>query len=216
MHPLTLALIVLIALSACSTPHNTLVGHPKTDFRSYQWNQPDSLYYGKTDDLLAGTSNKRIIRWARRKHYHFVGLEVMNTSTQFRKGFQLSFYDNDKLIQLIRNQWVAKKARQKGTRVSLIAMPFYLLESIWRSNLNECAEDGSQQSDVNTDDKVLFTEILMESDTRNRNKANGDLAKELAEYDFSEKVLPAGKPVYGVIVFSGKQPPTNLQVRIQP
>jgi hypothetical protein len=182
----------------------------KLNHFDYQENKQDSLQYGYFQNLLELSDNKRLKRWANRKKYDIYGFNVINTSNDFRKGYQLKFYSNGKKLNLVRNEWVAKKARQRGTATPIIALPFYFLEIalFHKDEINETDEYGFSTFD----NDQLQTVQAIKNDHETRKKANLDLKEDLKNHDISHKVLPFGEAIYGIIIIESKEPITNITV----
>ncbi|MCU4175127.1 hypothetical protein [Carboxylicivirga sp. N1Y90] len=204
-------LFCILLLSSCAVQHKTLPKLNISYIESFHLNETDSLYYGYFKDLLALTENSKLKqRWAKRKNYQIIGFEVMNTSESFTKGFQLKFYHNNERIIPLRNEWIAKKARQKVNKVSLIAYPMHFIELCLFPPEKQEDEDGFDTTDYST---VSLKAAEMNNEVRK--KANSDLLKDLQENDISHKVLPRGLPVYGIIIIEGNIPLDQLQVKLK-
>lgn len=197
-------------ISSCASKHKTLPELNISYIDAFHINENDSLYYGYFEDLLQLNDNKKLKRWTNRKNYKILGFEVINTSYSFVKGFQLKFYDNNQRIIPIRNEWVAKKARQKVNRVSFFAYPMHIIEMCLFPPEKEIDEYGFDISDYST-----VSMQIAEQNNKIRKKANSDLLKDLSQNDISDKVLPRGVPVYGIIIIEGNVNIQQLQVRLK-
>ena len=165
---------------------------------SFQKNNRDSIKYRFYNGILKSSGNKHLIRWANRHHYHAFGVEIVNLSGDFRKGFQLKFYINQNRLIPVNNQWFAKKARQKMSAAPFIAIPFFVAESaIFHSD----PPRGSDGFEIDPDYNTSITGKVVEADNKRRKHANAKFLNDLKELDLSYKVVPTGKPVYGIVIF---------------
>ncbi|WP_212215864.1 hypothetical protein [Carboxylicivirga linearis] len=200
---LTLALL----LASCAVEHKVIPELSIGNIDTYQFNETDSLYYGYFKDLLKESCNKRLQRWAKRKHYTFVGFKVTNASLEFTKGYQLKYYYKGQKITPVRNQWVAHKARQKSKASGWLALPFTLIEkAIWPPE-EVYDEYGFSQNDEST-----ISSQIAEDDNKVRKQANKDLAEDLVSHEISDKVLHTGVPVYGIMVLEGDIDLAQLEI----
>jgi len=205
------ALTVVLLFSSCAVQHQHIPELNLTHFNSYRTNQTDALQYGYFENLLQHANNKRLIRWAKRKNYQVVGFYVINTSDEFRKGFQLKFYHNNQRLKLIRNEWVAKKSRQKGGGAHLAAIPFIIAES---ALLNSDDDDDYSISHQTLEEEAPFTMAFVDANEKVRKRANKDLLDNLVDHDISHQVLPFGIPIYGIIIIDDSVPINNIEVRL--
>jgi len=199
-------------MPSCAIQHDQIPTFNLAHFNSYQVNKTDSLQYGYFENILEQTANKRLKRWAARKDYQIIGFNVINTSEDFRKGYQLKFYHKGKRLNLVRNEWAAKKTRQKASAAPLIALPFYLLELALFQSAEDKQVDEYGFSTSNNED--FITVQAMEEDNKRRQQANKDLATDMRKNDISYKTLPFGTPVYGIIIIDSKAPIDDIEVRL--
>lgn len=203
-----------ILLSSCAVQHHQLPTLSLVNFDNYHTNNNDGLQYGYFENVLEYSENKRLIRWAKRKNYQIIGFNVINISDDFRKGYQLKFYRNNKQLSLVRNEWVADKAKQKAGNTFLFAIPFFLLETAIRGDEDENTprdEYGFKIEDIET---TPVTNDFVQASENVRKEANRNLLNDLRKYDISHQVLPYGVPVYGVIVIDDKIPVDDIEVRL--
>jgi len=208
MKPTFLIYTLAVLMASCAVKHKTIPELSLGNINTYQFNESDSLYYGYFSNLLKESGNKRLQRWAKRKHYTFVGFEVTNASLEFTKGYQLKYYYKGKKITPFRNQWIAHKARQKSKASRFLALPFSLLEKAIYPPEEVYDEYGFSQ----TDETTLSSKIA-EADNEVRKQANRDLAEDLVTHEISDKVLYTGVPVYGIMVLEGDIDLSKLQIR---
>jgi len=204
-------------LSSCAVKHKQLTTLNLVHFNSYHFNNIDSIQYGYFENLLENllehSNNKRLIRWANRKNYQFIGFNVINTSEDFRKGYQLKFYHKGQRLNLVRNEWAAHKAKQKVSAAPFIAVPFIILEAILFNKDKEPQRDEYGFSIYDENNSVSMQ--LVEADNELRKKANKNLLKDLILHDICHQTLPFGVPVYGIIIIDSKEPLDSIKVSLQ-
>jgi len=184
-------------------------------FDSFTTNYTDSIQYGYFENLLEYSNNKRLKRWAHRNNYQIIGFNVINTSSQFRKGYQLKFYHKGKRLNLVRNEWAAKKARQKGHAVPFIALPFAIIETAILNNDDDDQLRDEYGFQIAEQEFSPITTSVVESNNKVRKQANKNLRTNLTKNDISHQVLPFGVPVYGIIIIDSKAPVDDIEVRLQ-
>ncbi|TAJ14225.1 hypothetical protein DMA11_05920 [Marinilabiliaceae bacterium JC017] len=206
--------ILLFTISSCAVSHKTLPPITCAPTDKFITNTQDSLQYGFFRDVLKLSGNKHVNRWAHHHHYQVIGMEVINTSGQFRKGYQLQFYEGDERLSPVRIAWFAKKARQRSSGASFIAFPFILIEWALKGQLDEDYEPPRDANGFEEPRDPTLAEELAAQDNKRRKQANADLTKDLTAYDFTYKTLKSGVPVYGIVIFDRKDPLRNLNVRM--
>ncbi len=208
MKPTLLILALAVLMASCAVEHKAIPELSLGNIDTYQFNETDSLYYGYFNDLLKESDNKRLQRWAKRKHYTFVGFEVTNASLEFTKGYQLKYYYKGQKITPVRNQWVAHKARQKSKASSWLALPFTLLErAIWPP------EEVYDEYGFSHTDATSISSQIADDDNAVRKQANKNLAEDLVNHEISDKVLHTGVPVYAIMVLEGDIDLSQLEIR---
>ncbi len=208
MKPTIFALTLILLCTSCAVEHRIIPKLESGSIQPLRFNHNDSLSYGYFKDLLELSDNKRLKRWAKRNDYNIIGFEVTNVGSEFTKGFQLKYYLNNQRITPIRNAWIARKARQKVNGMALLAIPVSIIE--WAIFPKEPEYDayGFDQTDYTT-----VSMKMAESNNSVRKQANKELLNNLVRYEISDKVLPKGIPVYGIIVLKGNIDLSKLEVR---
>ena len=208
-----LKLSLVLLLTTCAVDYRTIPPVICNETIILKENSEDSIKYRFFKDVLVSSGNKHLIRWARRHNYKAIGVEVTNLSGKFRKGFQLKYYEKEKRIIPVNNIWFAKKARQKMSGAPFIAIPFIILEeaifpySGYPTDANGFALYPEYNSSI--------TCSVVESDKKRRKRANAKLLNDLKDLDLSYRVLPAGRPVYGIVIFNQNVSPEKLKVNIE-
>lgn len=208
MKPHILILSTIITLTSCAVQHQVIAPSSTGLVDTMYFNAKDSLYYGYFENLLEQSTNKRLRRWAKRKSYQIIGFQVINASSNFTKGYQLKFYQDNQRIIPVRNEWIAHKARQKTNNVAFIAIPVSII-------LHAMFDSKDDQFDLACKDE-LFETLPMEISSANnevRKASNKKLTEELTALDISDKVLQKDSPVYGIVIFKGNVDFNKLQVR---
>ncbi|MCU4165068.1 hypothetical protein [Carboxylicivirga caseinilyticus] len=206
MKPTFLILSIVYICASCATPHKVIPKLPSVAIDNIKFNSSDSLYYGYFEDILQKSDNKRLQRWAKRKNYSLIGFEVTNASTEFTKGYQLKYYYQGKKLTPIRNEWVAKKARQKINGLGLLAIPLGLIEMIFRDATYE-------NLDIDIGEGAPSSMRMAEINNQNRKEANRQLLNNLVNLEISDKVLKKGVPIYAVMVLEGEIDLSELEIR---
>ena len=200
-------------LTSCAVDYKAIPPVEYNETLILKENSEDSIKFKFFNDVLVSSGNKHLVRWARRHHYQAIGVEVTNMSGKFRKGFQLKYYNKEKRIIPVNNIWFAKKARQKMSGAPFIAIPFIILEEAIFSH-DDYPKDANGFA-LYPEYNTSITCSVVESDKKRRKRANAKLLNDLKELDLSYRVLPAGKPVYGIVIFNQDVSPEKLNVNIE-
>ena len=208
-----LKLLLVLLLTSCAVDYKVIPDVSCNASTGIRINSEDSIKFRFFNDVLASSGNKHLIRWAKRHNYQAIGLEVTNLSGKFRKGFQLKYYADEKRIVPVNNIWFAKKARQKMSGAPFIAIPFIILEEAIFSH-DDYPKDANG-FEFYPEYNSSITCSVVESDKKRRQRANAKLLADLKELDLSYRVLSAGKPVYGIVIFENNTTPEGLTIRIQ-
>ncbi len=82
--------------------------------------------------------------------------------------------------------------------VPIIAVPFFVAES---AIFHFESPRGSDGFELDPEHDTSVTGKVVEADNRRRKQANAKFLNDLKELDLSSKVLPTGKPVFGIVIF---------------
>ena len=208
-----LFLSLTASLFSCATKYKNISPVLLAEPVSYYSNTRDSIEVFFYNDVLDHSQNRKLYRWARRHNYTFTGVKIINRSGKFRKGFQLKFYDDSKRIIPANTGWVARKARTRTTAAPFVAIPFMLLEEAVLPHENDPRDPyGFEIYPEFTD---YITCEVVKQDNQHRKQANAQMSADLRSLDISGKVLPAGKPVYGIVILKNNISLSKLKVSIQ-
>lgn len=207
MKPIFLIITFVLICTSCAVKHQTIPEFQFENIEIQKFNPTDSLYYGYFKDLLKESNNKRLKRWAKRKDYTIIGFEVTNVSSNFTKGYQLKYFIGDQRIIPIRNEWIAKKARQKINGLGLLAIPVGLFEMVFRDAVYE-------NYDIDIGEGAPVSMQMAEANNQMRKQANKELLNELVSREISDKVLRRGIPVYAIVILEGDIDLNNLEVKL--
>ena len=204
--------VLIFAITSCAVDYKYIPPVTTCQAAGFQVNLQDSIKYGFFKDVLECSGNKHLIRWAKRHNYQIIGMEVVNMSGKFRKGFQLHYFNGNEQLTTVNSGWFANKARQKMSGAPFLAIPFIILEEAIFPH-NDYPKDANGF--------VLYPEYnqsitcsVVENDKKRRKHANAELLSDLRKHDFSYKVLPTGKSIYGIVIFNQPVSLDSLSVEI--
>jgi len=198
---------------SCATKYKTVKPVLLSTPFSFYSNTEDSIEIFFYSDVLDHSQNRKLYRWAKRHNYTFTGVKIINRSGKFRKGFQLKFYNDNKRVVPANTAWVARKARTRTTAAPFIAIPFLLLEeAILPHDEYPRGPDGFE---LYPEYSGYITCEITEQDNQHRKQSNTEMAADLKSLDISYKVLPTGKPVYGIVILKNNISLDRLKVSLQ-
>ncbi len=212
----------LFAFCSCATRHKPIAGIRDWPFQTSQFDTV--LDFSYTDQVLERTGNKRAGRWARRKNIEVIAVKVINNGERPIHGTQLQLFDGDKPIEIVQNEWLARKIRQRHSPGLFLTIPFMMIESIFWNELEE--DDDDRYNDVYLDeDPPLISAIVADSEEKKRKTANFNLSKELKKFQVNSMIYRPGQAVFGVIGIRTRKPlqqlhwvvvPTDLEITEHP
>ena len=120
-------LICVFLFGSCAVQHKSLSGIKEW---SYPQNQFDKQFdFSYVDDVLDKTNNKRSASWAKRKDIHVISIRLINNGKNPVHGMQISFYNGDDRAEIIHNNWLAKKVRQRFSPLMILWLPVFVVEA---------------------------------------------------------------------------------------
>ncbi len=185
-----LIILLVVVCCSCAVKHRTLT-------RVQDWSYPvgqmdDQLSFSYVDNILEKTNNKQGARWAKRKNIHVVSIRLINNSKHPIHGTQLSFFNGDEQVELVHNEWLAKKVRQRFSPLMVLFFPIALIEqAIYERAADNEYDDGVEHESIT----MSFAEQVDDF----RIKENSTLKDELMNFQLANQILMPGKPVYGII-----------------
>ncbi|WP_299582283.1 hypothetical protein [uncultured Sunxiuqinia sp.] len=183
-------ILLVVVCCSCAVKHRTLT-------RVQDWSYPvgqmdDQLSFSYVDNILEKTNNKQGARWAKRKNIHVVSIRLINNSKHPIHGTQLSFFNGDEQVELVHNEWLAKKVRQRFSPLMVLFFPIALIEqAIYERAADNEYDDGVEHESIT----MSFAEQVDDF----RIKENSTLKDELMNFQLANQILMPGKPVYGII-----------------
>ena len=201
-----------IVLVSCATRYKAVKPVLLSTPVGFYSNTEDSIDVFFFSDVLDHRQNRKLYRWAKRHNYTFMGVKIINRSGKFRKGFQLKFYSGDKRVVPANTAWVARKARTRTTAAPFIAIPFLLLEEAVLPYDNY--PRGPDGFELYPEYSGYITCEVVEQDNQHRKRSNAEMSADLRSLDISYKVLPTGKPVYGVVIIKNNIPLNDLKIKL--
>ncbi|MGQ7871179.1 hypothetical protein [Sunxiuqinia sp. sy24] len=189
-----LVILFVVCCSSCAVKHRTLT---RVQNWSYPVGQMDSqLSFSYVDNILEKTNNKRGARWANRKNIHVVSIRLINNSKQPIHGTQLAFFNGDEQVELLHNEWLAKKVRQRFSPLMILFFPIALMEQAIFESDDDVYDNGVEHESI--------TMSIAEDVDEFRVKENSTLRDEFMNFQLANLVLMPGKPVYEIIGVRGK------------
>ncbi|MGQ8336373.1 hypothetical protein ACUNWD_07455 [Sunxiuqinia sp. A32] len=199
--------ISIILLSSCAARYKTITGIRDWSYPQNQFDKQFSFSY--FDNVLKETNNKRAARWAKRKNIHVIGIKLINNGEKPIHGTQLSFYNGDERAEIIHNQWLAKKVRQRISPLMIVVLPALLVEDAIFHRNGDTDEFNTRSFE---NDPHYFTEDIANQEEKRRKDANFSLKDELMKFQLANQVLIPNKAVYGVIGIRCKGELKDLRV----
>lgn len=198
-----LILLLVVVCCSCAVKHRTLT-------RVQDWSYPvgqmdDQLSFSYVDNILDKTNNKRGARWAKRKNIHVVSIRLINNSKRPIHGTQLAFFNGNEQMELLHNEWLAKKVRQRFSPLMILFLPIGFIEQA----IYESVDDDDYDDDV---EHESITMSVAEQVDDFRVKENSTLKDELMNFQLANQILMPGKPVYGIIGVRSQSELKNLRV----
>ena len=201
----TLFAFVLL-LNSCAVQHKTLTNIKDWSFTQNQFDENFNFSY--VDNLLEKTNNKSGARWAKRKNIHIIGIRLVNNTNKPIHGSQIKFYNNGEEVEIIHNNWLAKKVRQRISPLMILWLPVFIVEAAL------FPQDSDDPMGFDDDDQYYISVEAANNQERKRMKANFNLRNELLNFRLANKILKPDEIVNGVIGVKSKKRLTNLKVLI--
>jgi hypothetical protein len=199
-------------LYSCATQHKPIAGIRDWAFQRGQFDA--ALDFSYTDQVLKLTGNKRADRWANRKNIEVIAVKMINNGKHPIHGTQLQLFSGDKPIEIVQNEWLARKVRQRQSPGLFLTIPFMIIESAFWSKLEE--DDDDPYSDTYPEeDPLLISAEVAEADEKRRKTANFNLNEELKKFRVSSMIYQPGKPVFGVIGIRTRKPLEQLHWKVR-
>ncbi len=196
-------LLILFLFNSCAVHHNSLSNIKDWSFPQNQFDKIFSFSY--VDHLLEKTDNKAGARWAKRKNIHVIGIKLVNNTNRTIHGSQVIFTNDGEQIEIMHNNWIAKKVRQRISPLMILFLPAFLIESaLWSKDDDEYSGD--------TD--LFITGEVAGKIEQYRKGANFDLRQELLDFQLANKVLKPGEEINGVIGVKSNRNLNNLKASL--
>ncbi len=206
-----LILILVTILHSCATKYRNIAPVLFAEPVYFYSNTKDSIDIFFFKDVLDPSQNRKLYRWAKRHDCSFTGVKIVNRSGKFRKGFQLRFFCGNKRLIPLNPAWVAKKARTRTTAAPFVGIPFMLMEEAVLPD----PPVGPDGFELYPEYSGTITQEIVSQDNQNRKMSNAEMRADLKSMDISSKALPAGKPVYGLVIFKNSFSTKDLRVEVQ-
>jgi len=200
-------------LCSCATQHKPITGIREWPFQTSQFDT--ILDFSYADQVLKLTGNKRADRWARRKNIEVIAVKLINNGKRPIHGTQLQLFHGDKPIEIVQNEWLARKVRQRHSPGLFLAIPFVLIESVFWNELEEDDDDRYNDGYPN-EDPPLISAIVADSEEKKRKTANFNLSKELKKFQVNAMIYRPGQEVFGIIGIRTRKPLQQLHWVVKP
>lgn len=205
--------LFLLVLCSCATQHKPIAGIHDWAFQRSQFDSV--LDFSYADQVLKLTGNKRADRWARRKNIDVIAIKLINNGERPIHGTQLQLLNGDKPIEIVQNEWLARKVRQRQSPGFFLALPFMILEAAFWNEL-ENDDDDPYNNLYQDDDPLLISEMVADAEEKKRKTANFNLSGELKKFQVSSVVYQPGQAVFGIIGVRTHKPLQQLHWTIRP
>ncbi len=205
--------LLLLMLCSCATRHKPIAGIREWPFQRSQFDTTFDFSYA--NQVLKLTGNKRADRWAGRKNIEVIAVKLINNGERPIHGTQLQLFNGDKPIEIVQNEWLARKVRQRHSPGLFLTIPLMMIESIFWNELEE--DDDDRYNDVYPDeDPPLISAIVADSEEKERKTANFNLSKELKKFQVSSMIYRSGQAVFGIIGIRTRKPLQQLHWVVKP
>ena len=184
--------LILFLLCSCAVQYKPIANIRDWPFSHVQFDSAFSLSYA--DDILGLTGNKRADRWAHRKGIQVVAVKIINNGSKPVHGTQLHFVADSLPVEVLQNEWLARKIRQRRSPLMILAIPAMIVEaSLWGDSDDDPAIVASNY------EIPSVTAHMVESEEKTRKKANFNLGEELKKFQVNRMIYWPGKPVFGIV-----------------
>ena len=198
-------LLIALILNSCASSHKSLINATNWPYPMHQFDEQFSFSYA--DDLLEKTNNKAGARWAKRKNIHVISIRLVNNGNKSIHGSQLVFYNGDEQLELIHNEWLAKKVRQRFSPLMILWLPVFIVEAaLWNR--------ADVDHDSDNFDPIISGGIASNVEN-NRKFANFDLRQELLDFQLGTQVIYPGRTIHGVIGVKSKHKLNELKIDLK-
>ncbi|MGV8135788.1 MAG: hypothetical protein AB2L20_11275 [Mangrovibacterium sp.] len=205
--------LFLLMLYSCATQHKPIAGIRDWAFQRSQFDP--ELDFSYADQVLKLTGNKRADHWARRKNIEVIAVKMINNGKRPIHGTQLQLFNGNKTVEIVQNEWLARKIRQRQSPGIFLTIPFMLIESVFWKELEE--DDDDPYYDVYPDeDPPLISAMVADAEEKKRKTANFNLNEELKKFRVNSMIYRPGKVVFGVIGVRSKKPLEQLHWKVRP
>jgi len=204
--------LFFLMLCSCATQHKPIAGIRDWAFQRSQFDA--ELDFSYTDQVLKVTGNKRADRWARRKNIEVIAVKMINNGERPIHGTQLQLFNGDKPIEIVQNEWLARKIRQRQSPGFFLTLPFMIIESAFWSKLDEDDDDPYNDTSLE-EDPPLISAMVADSEEKKRKTANFNLNEELKKFRVNSMIYRPGKAVFGVIGVRTQKPLEELHWNVR-
>lgn len=138
-----------------------------------------------------------------------IAIKFINNGEQPIHGTQLQLFNGDKPIEILQNEWLARKVRQRHSPGMFLTIPFMLIESVFWSNLEEDNDDRYNATSLE-EDPPLISAMVADSEEKKRKTANFNLSEELKKFQVNSMIYRPGQAVFGIIGIRTQKPIQQL------
>lgn len=194
------AIMLLFFFCSCATQHKPIAGIQQWPFIQSQFDSAFNFSY--VDHVLELSGNKRAERWAKRKKIHVLAVRIINNTKRPIHGTQLHLFNDSSQLEILQNEWLARKVRQRKSPLMLLALPAIIIESdLW----NRAEGDEPDYSNNTADYRhPLISGEIADQEEQRRKSANFNLEKELKNFQVSSRIYRSGEPVFGIVGVKAK------------
>ena len=179
-------IMVVLLSSGCAVQHKSLTGIRRWNYPQHQMDSIVSFSF--VENVLEKSGNKRQEQWAKRKQIKIIGIKLINNTKKNIHGTQISFFLNDKKQEIIHNQQLAKKVRQRVSPLLIFTLPFFILEDALFHRDDDEYYDNTEP--------FYITEELLVQNGEQRKDSNFNLRQELVASQIASRVLiPVLSPI---------------------
>ena len=205
--------LFLLMLCSCATQHKPIAGIRDWPFQRSQFDSV--LDFSYADQVLKVTGNRRADRWGRRKNIDVIAIKLINNGERPIHGTQLQLFNSDKPIEIVQNEWLARKVRQRQSPGLFLTIPFMIIESAFWSKLEEDDDDPYNDTSLE-EDPPLISAMVADSEEKKRKTANFNLSEELKKFQVNSMIYRPGQAVFGIIGIRTHKPLQQLHWVVRP